>query len=588
MGNERLDKVAKNMAKELAMDHPAVKKLKNVPMKEKLSALSKVLIAGMVLIAAVAAVGLWMVRTQANTITKNWMPSAILAEDLKALSAEYRILQYGHIVSGSEESRKNYEDEMARVKKEINERAALYAGYIKKEEDRALLEEAQKEWQIYLDASEQIMELSRTGEMAQAGNLMADQAEEYFKSFNEKIEELVEYNAAGGGAASIKVESTYLFSMILMLACAVLAVMIGSTVSLAVRTIVVRPLREIAQAIRGIQEGKLDTHLEYEAGDEFGELSDNIRGFIHNLVTIIRDESAILAKMAEGNFDVTSYHKDKYKGDFKSILDSMTEIKHKLGSTISNISNSSRQVSAASEQMAFSAQSLAEGSTEQAESIQQIAEMVSGMGEQASNGARRAQEASDYADGVKQQAETGNAKMDKMMDEMNIISQTSKEIETIIGTIEEIAEQTNLLALNASIEAARAGEAGRGFAVVASEIGKLAGQSADSVTSTRELIQKSMDEVESGNELAKATAEAFRAVNESIKKVVELNSIVKEDCENQVAEVNKINEGIEVISGVVQSNSAAAQESSATSQELAAHAQTLQAMLTQFTFSEKK
>lgn len=588
MENKRLDEVAKNMAKELAADHPAVKKLKNVPMKEKLSALSKVLIAGMVLIAAVAAVGLWMVRSQANTITKNWMPSAILAEDLKALSAEYRILQYGHIVSGSEESRKNYEDEMAQIMAEINERGALYAGYIVKEEDRALLEEAQEEWQTYLDVSQQIMELSQTGDVVQAGELMAGRAEECYESFNKKIEDLVEYNAAGSRAASVKVESTYLFSMILMLACAVLAIMTGGTVSVAVRTIVVRPLREIAQAIRGIQEGKLDTHLEYEAEDEFGELSDSIREFMSNLVAIIRDESAILEKMAAGNFDVTSYHKDKYKGDFKSLLDSMTEIKYKLGSTIANISNSSRQVSAASEQMAFSAQSLAEGSTEQAESIQHISEMVSDMGKKASNGAKRAQEASDYADGVKQQAETGNEQMDKMMDEMDIISQTSKEIETIIGTIEEIAEQTNLLALNASIEAARAGEAGRGFAVVASEIGKLAGQSAESVTSTRELIQKSMAEVESGNELAKAAAGAFRVVNESIKKVVELNSIVKEDCENQVSEVHKINEGIEVISGVVQSNSAAAQESSATSQELAAHAQTLQAMLTQFTFSEKK
>ena len=476
---------------------------------------------------------------------------------------------------------------MEQLLAEIDERTALYESYIKKAEDRKLLEEAQKEWATYLEVSEQIMELSQAGESARAGELMAGQAEEYYKSFNEAMAAMVEYNSAGGSAAARKVESTYWFSMVIMLLCAIGAIMVGSTVSVAVRTIVITPLREIAKAMKGIQEGNLDTRLEYEAEDEFGRLSDYIREFMGNLVAIIRDESAILEKMAGGNFDVTSYQKDKYRGDFKSILDSMREIKHELGSTISNISKTSQQVSAASEQMAVSAQSLAEGSAEQAESVQQIAAMVSDMGEKASNGAKHAEEASNYAGEVKAQAEIGNAQMDRMMSEMDIISQTSKEIESIIGTIEEIAEQTNLLALNASIEAARAGEAGKGFAVVASEIGKLAGQSAEAATNTRELIQKSIGEVESGNGIARTTAEAFYAVNDGIKKVVELNGIVREECENQAQAVNEINEGIEVISGVVESNSAAAQESSATSQELAAHAQTLQAMLTQFTFSDR-
>ncbi len=575
------------MAKELAADHPAVKKLRDVPMKKKLSALSKIFIVGMILIAVFAAVGLWMVKAQAGSITGNWMPSAILAEDLKGLTADFRILQYGHIVSGSEETRKNYEKEMEQLLAEIDERTALYESYMKKAEDRKLLEEAKKEWATYLEVSEQIMELSQAGESARAGELMAGQAEEYYKSFNEAMAAMVEYNSAGGSAAARKVESTYWFSMVIMLLCAIGAIMVGSTVSVAVRTIVITPLREIAKAMKGIQEGNLDTRLEYEAEDEFGRLSDYIREFMGNLVAIIRDESAILEKMAGGNFDVTSYQKDKYRGDFKSILDSMREIKHELGSTISNISKTSQQVSAASEQMAVSAQSLAEGSAEQAESVQQIAAMVSDMGEKASNGAKHAEEASNYAGEVKAQAEIGNAQMDRMMSEMDIISQTSKEIESIIGTIEEIAEQTNLLALNASIEAARAGEAGKGFAVVASEIGKLAGQSAEAATNTRELIQKSIGEVESGNGIARTTAEAFYAVNDGIKKVVELNGIVREECENQAQAVNEINEGIEVISGVVESNSAAAQESSATSQELAAHAQTLQAMLMQFTFSDR-
>ena len=59
------------MAKELAADHPAVKKLRDVPMKKKLSALSKIFIVGMILIAVFAAVGLWMVKAQAGSITGN-------------------------------------------------------------------------------------------------------------------------------------------------------------------------------------------------------------------------------------------------------------------------------------------------------------------------------------------------------------------------------------------------------------------------------------------------------------------------------------------------------------------------------------
>ena len=75
-------------------------------------------------------------------------------------------------------------------------------------------------------------------------------------------------------------------------------------------------------------------------------------------------------------------------------------------------------------------------------------------------------------------------------DNMSALHTHTKDMQKIIGIIQQISSQTNLLALNASIEAARAGEAGRGFSVVAEEIRVLAEQTKQSTESIEDIIAK--------------------------------------------------------------------------------------------------
>ncbi len=71
---------------------------------------------------------------------------------------------------------------------------------------------------------------------------------------------------------------------------------------------------------------------------------------------------------------------------------------------------------------------------------------------------------------------------------LNGLSDPSRQISAIVGTISDIAARTDLLALNASIESIRAGEHGRGFAIVADEVRKLAEQAADATREISSLV----------------------------------------------------------------------------------------------------
>lgn len=421
-----------------------------------------------------------------------------------------------------------------------------------------------------------------------------DEALALFNSdYNDATEKLQDILVDIGKVASAEAKSQYtsarvtgLVSIILMILIGTGAVAFSNVIRTTITGIMLKPIQELEGAAEKLKAGQLDVEINYESPDELGKLAGNFRQACKTLEVIVQDTSYLLGEMAEGNFNVSSNNAQIYIGNFRQQYESISKLKHELSDTLTQINEASEQVAAGSDQLAGGAQALAEGATDQAGAVEELTATVESVSGIAETGAQTAADA--YQNVLTAVDNAGKSREDlkALTDAMERISSTSMEIQNIIGSIEDIASQTNLLSLNASIEAARAGEAGKGFAVVADQIGKLAGDSAKAAVNTRDLIEKSLQEIENGNQITEKTVAALNEILEAMNSFADVAKTSSTNSSEQADMLKQIEQGIEQISGVIQSNSASAEETSATSQELSAQSEGLKNLVGRFKLAE--
>lgn len=478
--------------------------------------------------------------------------------------------------TGAAQSHLSAADQAAqKVESNVEELRQSYA-------DRTAVDDLQQAVSEMEDIRAQLMELARQREKAKALVIFNGDYNNALVSVQNKLV-IIGDNATQEATTQYRAaRTTGIGSIILTVVLGVVSLNFSIGIRKTITKNMLRPIKQIQKASADLKAGNLDVDITYESPDELGQLANDFKDACATLHAMVEDTGVLLDQMANGDFTISEDNKSKYVGSFVEQFESMHQLGSQMSETLEQINVASEQVAQGSGQLSCGAQALAEGATDQAGAVEELTATVENITEVANNNAAAAEKSYETVREAAEHAGQSREDLKRLTEAMQRIDATSKEIQNIIGSIEDIAEQTNLLSLNASIEAARAGEAGRGFAVVAEQIGKLAGDSARAAVNTRDLLGKSLQEVENGNVITEKTVEALNQILETMNRFADAAKGSSESSREQADMLRQVEQGIEQISSVVQSNSASAEETSATSQQLSAQSDELKTLVGKF------
>lgn len=330
-----------------------------------------------------------------------------------------------------------------------------------------------------------------------------------------------------------------------------IGILLLSVIMERVISFIVKPVKNLNTAITSITNGDFQTEISIKTKDEIGIMAQGIKNYVQVMKNIIGDINSITSELAKQSV-VSSEVADNLSGSSKLQSASMNE----MNNTVNELTLSVTEV--------------AENATSLSSFIEETREKGVAAGEQM-------KEAVTVTNLGKDNMRNLLTTMNDISSKMEILEKSAAEMEdsvvqinSIVDLIRDIAEETNLLSLNASIEAARAGEAGRGFAVVAGQIGKLAGNSKQSVEDIYNLTQGIRSLVENTVKETRDSAAAIKSSSDIVNKTERTFNTIYNSVSNTDKSVTEIIDKIMQVNDIATNVAGITEEQSASSEEILA------------------
>jgi len=521
-------------------------------------------IALLVIVLGVFAVSRMTVIRQASIdMDSTQLPSVTHLSVITENALRMRILSFRVLVNREPASLQEAQTRIAVLVDKARKAQASYAALPAGPEERALYQTFATTLDNYLQAQNQMMELSRQDKLDEMRTLINTRIKDGTDQMGEQLNKLIAMNASDAKTASIQAGQYYDSAITGIIIVAVFAAVATVLLAWLLTRSIVTPLNRAVQAAQTIADGNLSKVIEVDGKDEPARL-----------------------------------------------LEALAAMQNNLRKTIEQIAGSATQLGAAAEELSAVTEEASRGLQQQNNEIEQAATAVNEMTAAVEEVARNAVSTSEASNQSTHAAREGRDQVVKTVDAIQTMTHDvqntahmieglaaqGRDIGKVLDVIRAIAEQTNLLALNAAIEAARAGEAGRGFAVVADEVRALAHRTAQSTQEIEKMVagiqngtgeavssmQQSNQRTQTTLEMARAAGVALEQITQSIHQINERNLVIASASEEQAQVSREVDRNLVNIRDLATQSAAGANQTSAATHELSRLAVDLNAMVARF------
>jgi methyl-accepting chemotaxis protein len=428
-----------------------------------------------------------------KSIAQEAVPLALLASEMASKTVQvYEFLSVA-AATDDPEGYSDADDAANRIRKSISQFKDFYSRH---HHDEALagMKKMEADFEQYYALGQGMGETYRT-KGVEEGNRVSQEFDQAALDLRARMDGLRENHAGhvNDGIEAIIGASSRIKKLAALMG--LLALILGSLVSIFITRGVTRPIRDAIAVAESVTRGNLTTHIKVDSKDEVGQLLTSMKEMTENLQRIaveLTGSSESLASHSEEVSVATSQIASGFVQQFKEV-DQSAAATTELSQTLTDVAKNTADAAGVAQNSLDSAR---EGKTIVEASAADMSSIASTVHESANN--------------------------------IEKLGESSKQIGEIIKVIDDIADQTNLLALNAAIEAARAGEQGRGFAVVADEVRKLAEKTSKATEGISEMItniqhktEASVLSMEEGRVKAEEGVKTVERARESLNKIVQ-------------------------------------------------------------------